>query len=105
VKCAKTRINTGFSLHRASRGANGQKPVKRHRFGASFEHVSPSTKETDEVKDLEQRKQDLKSKIQQLNQELMPLLARVQELRDRIGILEDDRKDVLEKLSQRKEYR
>ena len=57
------------------------------------------------MKDLEQRKEDLKSRIKALNEELMPLLARVQELRDRIGILEDDRKDVLEKLSQRKEYR
>jgi uncharacterized coiled-coil DUF342 family protein len=74
-------------------------------LGASFEGVSPSTKETDAVKDLEQRKEDLKSRIKALNEELMPLLARVQELRDRIGILEDDRKDVLEKLSQRKEYR
>jgi len=58
-----------------------------------------------EVQELEQRKQDLKSRIQTLNEELMPLLARVQELRDRIAVLEDDRRDVLDKQSSRKEYR
>jgi len=58
------------------------------------------------VKELEQRKQDLKSKIQKLNEDLMPLLARVQQIRDRIAVLEDDRRDVLEEQNnQRKEYR
>jgi len=54
---------------------------------------------------LEQRKEDLKSRIKTLNEELMPLLARVKQLRDRIGILEDDRRDVLDKQNSRKEYR
>ena len=58
------------------------------------------------MKELEQRKQDLKSKIQKLNEDLMPLLARVQQIRDRIAVLEDDRRDVLEEQNnQRKEYR
>ncbi len=56
-----------------------------------------------EVQD--QRNEDLKSRIKALNEELMPLLARVQQLRDRIAVLEDDRSNVLEEQNRRKEYR
>jgi cell division protein FtsB len=58
-----------------------------------------------EVQDLQQRKENLTSRIKVLNEELMPLLARVQQLRDRIAVLEDDRSDVLEEQNRRKEYR
>jgi len=53
----------------------------------------------------DQRNEDLKSRIKALNEELMPLLARVQQLRDRIAVLEDDRSNVLEEQNRRKEYR
>lgn len=57
------------------------------------------------MQDLEQRKEDLRSRIKALNEELMPLLARVQQLRERIAVLEDDRSAVLEEQNRRKEYR
>jgi len=73
-----------------------------HGGGTKF-NENKTTKEKDQVKD--QRNEDLKSRIKALNEELMPLLARVQELRERIAVLEDDRRDVLDKQNSRKEYR
>ena len=48
------------------------------------------------MKDLLQRKADLKSRIAALNAELTPALAKVDNLRERIAGLTDDLRDVLD---------
>ena len=50
------------------------------------------------VKQLEQRKADIKVRIAALNAELTPALAKVENLRERIAGLTDDLKDVLDAL-------
>lgn len=58
------------------------------------------TKEKDQVQlnELIQRKQDIKSRLDSLRNELAPLVTRVESLRERIVNLEDDYRDVLDKI-------
>jgi predicted nucleic acid-binding Zn-ribbon protein len=51
-----------------------------------------------EVKELEQRKADIKSRLDSLRNELAPLVTRVESLRERIGNSEDDFRDVLDQI-------
>jgi hypothetical protein len=51
--------------------------------------------------DNEQRKSDLKNRISVLSQELTPLLAKVENLRERISHLESDLADVLDEQHKR----
>jgi len=50
------------------------------------------------VKELEQRKADIKSRLDSLRNELAPLVTRVESLRERIGNSEDDFRDVLDQI-------
>jgi predicted nucleic acid-binding Zn-ribbon protein len=51
-----------------------------------------------EVKELEQRRADIKSRLDSLRNELAPLVTRVESLRERIVNLEDDFRDVLDQI-------
>jgi predicted nuclease with TOPRIM domain len=51
-----------------------------------------------------ERKKDLKYRISALNQELTPLLAKVENLRERISHLESDLADVLDEQHIRTQY-
>jgi predicted nucleic acid-binding Zn-ribbon protein len=47
---------------------------------------------------LGQRRSDIKSRLDSLRNELAPLVTRVESLRERIGNLEDDFRDVLDQI-------
>lgn len=53
------------------------------------------------VNALEQRKTDIKSRIAVLSAELLPALARVENLRERISDLEYDLRDVLDEIREK----
>jgi hypothetical protein len=89
--------NTG---NRPANHSGAQCALYRWRFAALVQNQS--NKEKEEVSNLDllqQRRADIKSRLDSLrNDELAPLVTRVESLRERIGNLEDDFRDVLDQI-------
>jgi predicted nucleic acid-binding Zn-ribbon protein len=89
--------NTG---NRPANHGSEKRLIQRWLYAAVVQNQSNKEKDQVQLSELIQRKQDIKSRLSALRTELRPHEQAVENLRERLRDLEDDWKDVLDKIQE-----